>query len=132
MKQKIMLVIIMTTLFIIIFGYLVTKHDIISNFSDFFMGMTTGITSVTILIWIIAFIVAVFQKSKNDDKQIGWMPKNQMLLSAGMICMFTGSIMVINHKDHAVILFFSVILFILSMIFNIIYIRKIRTSLFCR
>ncbi len=132
MKQKIMLVTIITTLFIIIFGYWVSKHHIITDFSDFFRGIATGITSVTILIWIIAFIVTVFRKSKNDDKQIGWISKNQMLLSAGMICMFTGSIMVINHQDNANILFLSVIVFILSMIFNIIYIRRIRTILFRR
>ena len=130
MKEKIILVSIITILFLVLFGYLVAKPYVISDYPDFFRGMVTGITSLTIVIWIIAFIMSVLRKSKSEDQKIQWIPKNQMLLSAGMICMFTGSIMAINNKDNAIILFGCVIIFILSMIFNIIYIRRIRTSLF--
>lgn len=130
MRQKIILIFIITTLFIILFGYLAIKSYVISDYSDFFRGMVTGIVGVTILIWITAFIVSAFRKSEKEGGQILWIPKNQMLLSAGMICMFIGSLMAINNKDNVIILFLSVIVFILSMIFNIIYIRRIRTNLF--
>jgi hypothetical protein len=92
--------------------------------------MATGLTSVAIIIWIMAFFAAVFRKSNIEKKKKEWIPKNQMFLSAGMICMFAGSLLAINNKDNAIILFISVIIFFLSMISNIIYIRKIRTSLF--
>jgi L-asparagine transporter-like permease len=102
----------------------------LTDSSDFFRGMATGITGTTIVVWIIVFVVSVFRKSDNEDKHITKIPKNQMLLSAGMICMFTGAVLALNNKDNSIILFICVIIFILSMIFNIIYIRRIRTSLF--
>ena len=126
MKQKMILIFIITPFFIILLGYLATKSYVISDYSDFLRGMATGIIGGIILIWITAFILSVFRKSEKESEQIQWMPKNQMLLSAGMICMFTGSLMAVNNEDNVIILFLSVIVFILSMIFNIIYIRRIR------
>ncbi|MEJ2542844.1 MAG: hypothetical protein P8Y99_02130 [Calditrichaceae bacterium] len=130
MNLKVIIITVMSILLLSIIGFYITGSMNLTDSSDFFRGMATGITGTTIVVWIIVFAVSVFRKSDNEDKHITQIPKNQMLLSAGMICMFTGAVLALNNKDNSIILFICVIIFILSMIFNIIYIRRIRTSLF--
>lgn len=130
MKLKIISLTVLSILLLSILGFYITGSMNLTDTSDFFRGMATGITGTTIVVWIIVFIVSVFRKSAKEDSNITMIPKNQMLLSAGMICMFTGAVLALNNKDNSIVLFSCVIIFILSMIFNIIYIRRIKTNLF--
>lgn len=128
MKQKIASVLIIAIIFILA-GYFLIQNSARSNYRHFFLGMATGIFSLTVIIWIIAFIVTVIRKQDEDDCKKKFIPKNQLFLSAGMICMFTGSLMAMHNKENAIIMFVSMVIIILSMIFNIIYIRRIKTGL---
>lgn len=130
MNFKIILITVLSILLLSIIGFYITGSLNLIDTSDFFRGMATGITGTVILVWVVVFIVSVFGKSVKKERHITRIPKNQMLLSAGMICMFTGAILALNNKDNSIVLFSCVIIFIFSMIFNIIYIRRIRTSLF--
>ena len=132
MKSKILFLIIISLVFLSIMGFYITGNLNLTNSSDFFRGMATGITATAIVVWLIVFVLSVFRKSNTQKVHIVRIPKSQMLLSAGMIFMFTGAVLALNNRDNSIILFSCVIIFILSMIFNITYIRKIRTSLFCK
>jgi L-asparagine transporter-like permease len=132
MKSKILFLIIISLVFLSIMGFYITGNLNLTKSSDFFRGMATGITATAIVVWLIVFVLSVFRKSNTEKAHIVRIPKSQMLLSAGMIFMFTGAVLALNNRDNSIILFSCVIIFILSMIFNITYIRKIRTSLFCK
>ena len=132
MNLKVIIISVLSILLLSMIGFYITDSLNLIDASDFFRGMATGITGTTIVVWLIVFILSVFRKSEETNIHLTRIPKNQMLLSAGMICMFTGAVLALNNKDNSIILFSCVIIFILSMIFNIIYIRKIRTSLFCK
>ena len=128
MKQKLVIVSIIIAVFLLA-GYFLVQNISISSYPHFFLGMATGIFSLTIIIWIIALIISFNHKSEESDHKKLPIPINQLILSVGMICMFTGSLMVLHNKENTIVLFISTIIIILSMIFNIIYIRRIRTSL---
>ena len=130
MNLKVIIISVLSILLLSMIGFYITGSLNLIDASDFFRGMATGITGTTIVVWLIVFILSVFRKSEETNIHLTKIPKNQMLLSAGMICMFTGAVLALNNKDNSIILFSCVIIFILSMIFNIIYIRRIRTSLF--
>ena len=130
MNLKVIIISVISILLLSMIGFYITGSLYLIDASDFFRGMATGITGTTIVVWLIVFILSVFRKSEETNIHLTKIPKNQMLLSAGMICMFTGAVLALNNKDNSIILFSCVIIFILSMIFNIIYIRRIRTSLF--
>ncbi|MBN1406995.1 MAG: hypothetical protein JW956_04365 [Calditrichaceae bacterium] len=128
MNSKIIFIIIFGLLLLSIVGFLLTHTLNITDSSDFFRGMATGITGTAIAVWIVVFSVSIFRKSAAKDTFITKMPKDYMLLSAGMICMLTGTVLALNNEDNSIILFSCVIIFVLSMIFNLIYIRRIKTS----
>lgn len=125
MKTKIIFIFILTAVFIIT-GYFIIQNGSISSYPHFFQGMATGIFSVTIIIWIIAIMTKIFRKSGDSDN------KNQILLSAGMISLFIGTLLAMYNKENAIVLFITTVIIIISMIFNIIYIRKIRANLLKR
>lgn len=129
MKQKLVIVSIIIAVFLLA-GYFIVQNGSISSYPHFFQGMAIGIFSLTIIIWIIAFITNVFRKSGGNNNKKQLIPKNQLILSAGMICVFTGFLMAMHSKENAIILYVSTIIIILSTIFNIVYIRRIRSSFF--
>ena len=126
MKKKFVMGIILT-LILIVAGYILYQNSHNSDFSDFFLGMATGISSVTFLVWITVILVLAYNKSKKSPGENQTKSQNHLIFSVGMICLLTGIVLAMHNRENALILYLCVLIFIISMVFNIIYIQRIRT-----
>jgi len=121
-KLKIFILAIISIVFLTVL-YFIFENGLFFNLTDFFLGMATGIFAVTITVWIIVFIVTILRKQKIHNY------KNQLLLSAGTISLFTGILLAMHNRSDSIVLFISFIIIVFSMLTNIIYIRKVRNHI---
>ncbi|MEJ2054518.1 MAG: hypothetical protein P8X42_11415 [Calditrichaceae bacterium] len=128
MKMKIFLIS-SSSIILIAAIFLILKNRAIMGFTDFILGMAAGIFAVTVMVWLIAFIVSLFRIYGGSKTKKPFFQKEQLLLSGGMISMFTGILLLAHNRSDSIVLFISLVIIVFSIVTNIIYIRKVRNQI---
>ncbi len=124
-KLKILVVMVFSAVLISILLYLNETKTILPS-RHFFEGLLMGVVSTSLLVLLISIVLTYIRKRKTIDSVKIETYNRQLLLSAGMFSLIAGIFLLRLGWEVVSVTIVSIILFIISSICNITYLRKMK------
>ena len=123
--MKIKIILLIAVIIILIAAFNIYSGNIMNNYTLFLDGFVHGFFGILIIVWLTALFICSYRSWKKSKRFQLPLDSSPVMLSIGMIALFSGILLGFHYRQDWIITAIIIPLVIISMVFNVINIRKI-------
>ncbi|MBN2423467.1 MAG: hypothetical protein JXR46_07930 [Calditrichaceae bacterium] len=123
--MKIKIVLLIAVIIIFMAAFYVYSGNTMNNHTLFLDGFVHGFFGILIIVWLTALLICSYRSWKKSKRFQLPFDSGPVMLSISMIALFSGILLGFHYRQDWIITAVIIPLVIISMVFNVIYMRKI-------